>query len=152
MTYRLAYVLSIWFGCGRFPKAPGTAGTLGAVPFYLLLRHLGGAPAVAVAAVLITAVGIWSSNQVVRKLGVKDPQIVCIDEVAGVLITLIAAPDNWKGLLAGVVLFRIFDQFKPPPARAAERLPEGWGVMMDDVFAGLWGVAVLLVARRFGLF
>jgi phosphatidylglycerophosphatase A len=97
-------------------------------------------------------VGIWSSNQVVRKLGVKDPQIVCIDEVAGVLITLIAAPDNGKGLLAGVVLFRIFDQFKPPPARAAERLPEGWGVMMDDVFAGLWGVAVLLVARRFGLF
>ncbi len=149
--YRLAYVLSIWFGCGRFPKAPGTAGTLGAIPLYLLLRYLGGAPAVAAAALLITAVGIWSSNQVVRRLGVKDPQIVCIDEVAGVLITLVAAPANLTGLVVGVVLFRVFDQFKPPPARAAERLPEGWGVVMDDVLAGLWGVVVLVIARAVGL-
>jgi phosphatidylglycerophosphatase A len=147
VSYRLAYWLSIWFGCGRVPKAPGTAGTLGAIPLYLLLAHLGGPIAVAAAALAVTAVGLWSSTQVARRLGIKDPQIVCIDEGAGVLITLVAAPAGWKGLLAGVVLFRLFDQFKPPPARQAERLPEGWGLLMDDVFAGLWGAAVLVAAR-----
>ena len=150
MKYRVAYILGIWFGCGRVPKAPGTAGTLGAIPLYLLLAHYGGTLAVAAAAALITAVGVWASNQVVRKLGIKDPQIVCIDEVAGVLITLLAAPANWIGLAAGVVLFRVFDQWKPWPARAAERLPEGWGVMADDVAAGAWGAVFLLGARVAG--
>jgi phosphatidylglycerophosphatase A len=150
MKYRLAYTLAIWFGCGRFPKAPGTAGTVGAIPLYLLLRHMGGLPAVACAAVVVICVGVWASHQVVRKLGVKDPQIVCIDEVAGVLITWLAAPDGWLGLLAGFVLFRLFDQFKPWPARAAEGLPEGWGVMMDDVAAGFWGAGCLLVGRALG--
>ena len=150
MKYRVAYILGIWFGCGRVPKAPGTAGTLGAIPLYLLLAHYGGTLAVAAAAALITAVGVWASNQVVRKLGIKDPQIVCIDEAAGVLITLAAAPYNWQGVLASVVLFRIFDQWKPWPARRAERLREGWGVVMDDVFAGLWGAVVLVIARAWG--
>jgi phosphatidylglycerophosphatase A len=150
VKYRVAYLLAIRFGCGRVPKAPGTAGTLGAIPLYLLLSHHGGLPAVAAAAVVTTALGVWASNQVVRTLGIKDPQIVCIDEVAGVLITLLAAPANWIGLLTGVVLFRVFDQWKPWPARAAERLPEGWGVMMDDVAAGAWGVVVLLGARAAG--
>jgi len=150
VKYRVAHVLAIWFGCGRVPKAPGTAGTLGAIPLYLLLVHHGGTLAVAAAAAVITAVGVWASNQVVRKLGIKDPQIVCIDEVAGVLITLLAAPAGWIGLAAGVVLFRLFDQWKPWPANAAERLPEGWGVMMDDVAAGAWGAVLLLGARVAG--
>jgi phosphatidylglycerophosphatase A len=147
--YGLAYVLAIWFGCGRFPKMPGTAGTIGAIPFYLLLVR-GGPLAVALGAVVVTLVAVWAATQVVRETGLEDPQIVCIDEVAGVLITLVAAPDNWKGLVAGVVLFRIFDQWKPWPARGAEKLPEGWGVVMDDVFAGLWGAGILLFARRLG--
>ena len=150
MSYRVAYILAIWFGCGRVPKAPGTAGTLGAIPLYLLLVHYGGVPAVAVAAAVIAAVGVWASNQVVRRLGIKDPQIVCIDEVAGVLVTLLAAPANWIGLVAGFALFRLFDQFKPWPARAAESLPEGWGVMMDDVAAGAGGAVFLLGARAAG--
>jgi Phosphatidylglycerophosphatase A and related proteins len=146
MRYRLAYLLAIWFGCGRFPKMPGTAGTLGAIPLYLLLAQ-GGPLAVAAGAAIVTLVGAWAATEVVRKTGLKDPQIVCIDEVAGVLITLVAAPNNWKGLLVGVVLFRIFDQWKPWPARQAEKLSEGWGVVMDDVFAGVWGAAVLLLGR-----
>lgn len=150
MKDRLAYTLAIWFGCGRFPKAPGTAGTVGAIPFYLLLRHMSGVPAVAGAAVVITLIGVWAANQVVRQTGIKDPQIVCIDEVAGVLFTWLAAPDTWIGLVAGFALFRIFDQFKPWPARSAERLPEGWGVMMDDVAAGAWGAGCLLVGRALG--
>jgi len=147
---RLAYLLAIWFGCGRFPKMPGTAGTLGAIPLYLVLAR-GGPLAVAIGAAVVTLVGVWAATQVVRQTGLKDPQIVCIDEAAGVLVALVAAPGGWKGLLAGVVLFRLLDQFKPFPARRAERLREGWGVMMDDVFAGLWGALVLLVARRIGL-
>jgi len=146
MKYRLAYTLAIWFGCGRFPKMPGTAGTLGAVPFYLLLAQ-GGPLAVAAGALVVTLVGVWAATEVVRKTGLKDPQIVCIDEVAGVLITLVAAPNTWKGILASVVLFRIFDQWKPWPARQAEGMREGWGVVMDDVFAGLWGVPFVLLGR-----
>jgi len=128
---------------------PGTAGTIGALPLYLLLAP-GGPLVVVLAAVVVGLVGVWAATQVVRKTGLKDPQIVCIDEVAGVLITLAAAPGGWQGILAGVVLFRLFDQWKPWPARWAEKLPEGWGVVMDDVFAGLWGAAVLLVARSLG--
>jgi len=146
MKYRLAYLLAIWFGCGRFPKMPGTAGTVGAVPLYLLLVQ-GGPLAVAAGAVVVTFVGVWAATEVVRATGIKDPQIVCIDEAAGVLITLVVAPYNWKGVLASLVLFRIFDQWKPWPARWAEKLREGWGVVMDDVFAGLWGAALVLAAR-----
>jgi phosphatidylglycerophosphatase A len=149
LKYRLAYILAIWFGCGRFPKMPGTAGTVGAVPFYLLLAP-GGPAVVLLGATVVTLIGVWAATEVVRKTGLKDPQIVCIDEVAGVLITLAAAPNTWKGTLAGVVLFRIFDQFKPFPARRAEKLREGWGVVMDDVFAGIWGALVLLSARLLG--
>ena len=145
---KLAHVLGVWFGCGHFPGAPGTAGTVGAIPLYLLLRPFGLAP-VAIAAVIVTAVGTWASSIESRVLKTKDPQIVCIDEVAGVLITWLAAPVGWKGTLAGFLLFRLFDQFKPWPARWAERaLPSGYGVMFDDVFAGIWGAAVLLVAMR----
>jgi phosphatidylglycerophosphatase A len=142
----IAHVLSVWFGCGHFPGAPGTAGTVGAIPLYLILRPHGLVP-VAIAAVVVTVVGVWSSTIVAQRLKLKDPQIVCIDEVAGVLITWLAAPVGWKGTLVGFVLFRIFDQFKPWPARAAERWPLGWGVMMDDVFAGFWGAAALIGLR-----
>ncbi len=145
---KLAHVLGVWFGCGHFPGAPGTAGTVGAIPLYLLLRPHGLWP-VAMAAVVVSAVGTWASSIESRVLKTKDPQIVCIDEVAGVLVTWLAAPVGWKGTLAGFVLFRLFDQLKPWPARWAERtLPSGWGVMFDDVFAGLWGAAVLLAATH----
>jgi phosphatidylglycerophosphatase A len=149
MKYRVAYWLAVWFGCGRVPKMPGTAGTVGAVPLYLLLAR-GGPLFVVAGAVVVSLVGVWAATQVVRATGLKDPQLVCIDEVAGVLITLAAAPYNWQGVLASVVLFRIFDQWKPWPARRAERLREGWGVVMDDVFAGLWGAALVLAARALG--
>jgi phosphatidylglycerophosphatase A len=149
MKHRLAHLLAIWFGCGRVPKMPGTAGTIGALPLYLLLVR-GGPWAVAAGAVVVTFVGVWAATQVVRASGLPDPQFVCIDEAAGVLVTLVAAPYTWQGVLAGVVLFRIFDQWKPWPARRAEKLREGWGVVMDDVIAGLWGATVLLALRAAG--
>jgi phosphatidylglycerophosphatase A len=140
----VAHVLATWFGCGHVPIAPGTAGTLGAVPLYLALRPYGHV-AVALAAVFLTAVGIWVADIVAKQEGLKDPQLVVIDEVAGVLVTLSVAPPTWGALAAGVVLFRIFDQTKPWPARTAERrLPGGWGIVLDDVAAGVWGALVLL--------
>jgi phosphatidylglycerophosphatase A len=146
----VAYVLSIWFGCGLVPIAPGTAGTLGALPLYAVLRPWGPA-AVASGAVAVTAVGLWASHRTARRLGQKDPQIICIDEVAGVLFTWAAAPPGVVGTVVGFVLFRIFDQLKPWPARAAEReLPGGWGIMLDDLCAAAWAAAMVLSARWLG--
>jgi phosphatidylglycerophosphatase A len=144
---RLAYLLALWFGCGRVPLAPGTAGTLGAVPLYLALRAHGLAP-VAFAALLVGAVGVWASGRVAARLRQRDPQIVCIDEVTGVLITWLSAPEGWPGTVAGFVAFRVFDQCKPWPARLVERkLPGGWGIVLDDVVAGIFGAALLAALR-----
>ena len=145
----LAHVLAVWFGCGHVPRAPGHAGTLGAIPLYLAVRPHGPL-AVAGAAVLVTLVGLWAASRVERRLGSKDPQIICIDEVAGVLVTWIAAPPTLAALVVGFLLFRLFDRLKPWPARAAERLGGGAGVMLDDVVAGGWGALVLLAARALG--
>ena len=140
---RVAYILGTWFGCGYVPYAPGTAGTLGAIPLYLLLRPHG-MYAVLGAALVLTVVGIWAADIVAKDSGLKDPQLVVIDEVAGVLCTLAVAPPTWAGLVVGVVLFRIFDQFKPWPARAAERkLPGGYGIVLDDIAAGAWGAGIM---------
>jgi len=150
-TDAVAYVLSIWFGCGLVPRVPGTAGSVGALPLYWLLVRSAGTAGVLLGATVVTAVGIWSSQRTARSLGQKDPQIICIDEVAGVLFTLAAAPMSIAGTVAGFVLFRIFDQLKPWPARAAERsLPGGWGIVLDDVFAAAWAAGALLLARRLG--
>jgi len=146
-----AHLFAVWFGCGHVPVAPGTAGTLGAIPLYLLLRPAG-TGVIAGAAVMLTVVGIWAAERVARRRGGKDPQIIVIDEVAGVFVTWIAAPATLTGLLVGVALFRLFDQTKPWPARLAERrLPGGWGIVLDDVFAGVWGLAVLGLLRALRL-
>ena len=146
---KLAHVIAVWFGCGHVPYAPGHSGTIGTIPLYLLVRPYGPI-GVAATALLVTLVGVWASGRVERRLGIKDPQIVCVDEVAGVLVTWIAAPPTWRGLIVGGLLFRLFDQIKPWPARAAEKLPGGWGVMIDDVAAGAWGAAVVIGARAMG--
>lgn len=145
----LAYVLAVWFGCGHVRIAPGTAGTLGAIPLYLLVRPLG-LTAVAITALVVTVVGLWAAGEVERLLRHKDPQSVCIDEVAGVLVAWLAAPPTTAGLVAGFVLFRLFDQWKPWPARVAERLPGGAGIMLDDLVAGAWAAGVLAAARVVG--
>ena len=143
---RAGWVLGTWFGCGMSPVAPGTVGTLGTLPLYYLVRS-GGHLAVLATAAVVTAVGVWASNVVVADSKQKDPQRIVIDESAGVLISLAAAPMTTKGVIAAVVLFRLFDITKPPPCRRLEHLPAGWGVMMDDVGAGVWAVLVLCVLR-----
>lgn len=148
---RVAYVIAVWFGCGLVPRAPGTAGTLGAIPLYLALRPLGPG-AIALAFGLITLIGIWASERVVRQVGRPDPQIVCVDEVAGVLLAWVPAPETFSGLAAGFVLFRLFDHLKPWPANLAERRARGgMGVVLDDVAAGAWAALLIAGARWLGL-
>jgi len=102
-------------------------------------------------ALLVTLIGIPAATRVARASGLKDPQFVVIDEVAGQLITLIAVPLAWKTFLAGFILFRGFDIVKPPPVRQLERLPEGTGIVLDDLAAGLYGLIVMHLLLHFGL-
>lgn len=147
---RVAHILAVWFGCGHVPFAPGTAGTLGAIPLYVAIRPYG-LGAVAAAAIAVLLVGIWASDRVERMERIKDPQIVCIDEVAGVLIAWLGAPTGWKGLLSGLILFRVLDQWKPWPAGVADKhWRGGFGIMMDDVFAGAWAALILGFVRLVG--
>lgn len=146
---KVAMWASVWFGCGYMPRAPGTAGSLGALPL-AALAALGGPFAIFVAGVVVTVGGIWSSGRVARLLGKGDPQIVVIDEVAGVLLTLAVAPATVWGWVAGFVLFRAFDQLKPWPIRKFERLPGGFGIMMDDVAAAAAAGVLLLLAQLLG--
>lgn len=145
----VATALALWFGCGLVPIAPGTAGTLGALPLYYAVRG-GGPAAVLAAAAVITGVGIWSAGVVARLRGTEDPQVVVIDEVAGVLVALAAAPLTFRGVAAAVLLFRLFDVTKPFPARAAEWLHGGAGIVLDDVVAGIYAAIGVLLLRSFG--
>jgi phosphatidylglycerophosphatase A len=102
-------------------------------------------------ALFAIAIGIPAATIVARAASSKDPQFVVIDEVAGQLITLIAVPASWKCLLAGFILFRGFDMVKPPPVRQLERLPEGTGIVIDDVGAGLYALIVMQLLLHFGV-
>lgn len=121
---------------------PGTAGSLGGVAIYLILLACGGGwVSTLTTSVILTVFAIWVSDKAEKIFGRKDPSKVVIDEVAGMLITLIAVPLDWKLLLAGFVLFRLFDIVKIAPARQCEKLPGGVGIVLDDVVSGIyaWG-------------
>ena len=139
-----------WFGCGRSKIAPGTVGSLGAVPLHLLLRRI--SPLGHGAAVIaISALGIWASGRYADAVGEKDPQSAAIDEVAGTLVALGPASD--RGVAAGAIalaLFRALDIVKPGPIDAAQRAePKGLGIMLDDLIAGLVaGITVRGLTRR----
>ena len=150
-----ATLVATCFGAGYLRPGPGTWGSAATVLLWWLLGRWitpGRQPwAAALLALAVVLVGIPAATQVARASGRKDPQFVVIDEVAGQLITLIAAPIAWQSLLMGFILFRAFDIVKPPPVRQLERLPEGVGIVVDDVGAGLYGLAVMQVVLHFGL-
>ncbi len=141
-------------GCGLFPIAPGTVGTAGAaVTAWALLEYLPAATthwwavalAVAVAASIVT---VLLTPDLERRTG-KDPGVVVTDEVAGYFVTLVAVPaPGLAHLAAAFFVFRLFDVVKPWPANRLEKLPEGWGVLLDDVMAGAYGAAVLALVAR----
>jgi len=129
--------VSTWFGCGNARIAPGTVGSLGAIPLHLALRGLGPIPHAACVAG-ITALGTWAADRYAEELGEKDPQTAVIDEVAGTLIALGLVRHRGLGAHAlALVLFRALDILKPGPLDDAQRAPGGLGIMLDDVLAGL---------------
>ena len=150
-----ATLIATFFGIGRLHPGPGTWGSAAALVLWAALASLlnpgARTPTVIALAILVTLVGIPAATQVARASGKKDPQFVVIDEVAGQLIALIAAPLTWKSFLAGFILFRAFDILKPPPVRQLERLPEGTGIVLDDVAAGIYALAVMQILLRSGL-
>ena len=99
----------------------------------------------------VVAIGIPAATLEERGCGQKDPSHVVIDEVAGQLLTLVACPIVWQALLAGFILFRAFDIVKPPPVRSLEGLPEGTGIVVDDLGAGVYGLIVLQLLLHFGV-
>jgi phosphatidylglycerophosphatase A len=150
-----ATLVATFFGAGRLKPGPGTWGSLATVAVWAVVFHFLPSswviPVNIALALLAVAVGIPAATRVARASGLKDPQFVVIDETAGQLIALIGAPLAWKSFLAGFILFRAFDIVKPPPVRQLERLPEGTGIVVDDVAAGLYGLAVMQLLLHFGL-
>jgi phosphatidylglycerophosphatase A len=150
-----ATVIATFFGAGRLRPGPGTWGSAATVLlWWILTRWI--TPywqpwAAFLLAALTVLAGIPAATRVARAADLRDPQFVVIDEVAGQLITLIAVPVSWKSLLLGFILFRGFDIVKPPPLRRLERLPEGVGIVVDDVGAGLYALAVMQLLLHFGL-
>jgi len=143
--------LATWGGCGYFPKGPGTAGSLGgAAVAWVLVRWAGWPPAALAAAALgLLGPGVWASSRAARYWGQEDPQRVVIDEVLGQWLALSVAPAaEWRYWLAAFALFRIFDIWKPFPVRSAEQLAAGWGIVADDLVAGVYAAVVLLALRR----
>ncbi|MDO8730569.1 MAG: phosphatidylglycerophosphatase A [Candidatus Omnitrophota bacterium] len=143
----IAKVIATVGGIGRVPRLPGTvASVVGVGLAWWLSPH----PAMQIAGCLaVTALGFWSAGPASRAMGVKDPPAVVIDEVAGMMISLVLLPATWKIYLAGFLLFRFLDIFKPGPIRRLECLPGGVGIMADDLLAG---VVTNLLLRLAGLF
>lgn len=129
--------------CGHVPVAPGTVGSAAGLMLFWALRA-GGSPLVEGLVLLaVTAVGVAAASRAEAACGRRDPGLIVIDETAGMLVTLVAVPVGPGGALVGFFAFRLFDIVKPFPARRAERLPGGWGVMADDLVAGLYAQALL---------
>ena len=145
-----AVLLATMFGAGRAPVAPGTVGTLAAVPLAVLAERYLPAWGFLLAAAGVAILGVWASGVTARVMAVRDPGEVVIDEVAGYFVTLLFLPASlwmrpWTVFAVGFVLFRAMDVIKPQPARWAEGLPGGWGIMTDDLIAGVYANLALRV-------
>ena len=147
--------IGTFFGIGYLRPGPGTWASGVTVLLWAGLAHAlpraVHAPLACALALVITLIGIPAATRVARGIGAKDPQFVVIDEVAGQLVALIAVPLAWKSFLAGFILFRAFDILKPPPVRQLEAMPEGTGIVLDDIAAGLYALGFVHLFLRFGL-
>lgn len=135
----LNYIFATGLGCGYSPVAPGTAGSLlmliiiyilNPMPVWLLLLIL----------FVLFWIGVFTGTQLEYDLG-HDPSLVVIDEIVGMGISLLFVPGDWRLFLAAFVLFRLFDIVKPPPIDSLQKLPGGFGIMLDDVVAGMYALA-----------
>jgi len=137
------FVLSV-FGCGFGPLVPGTFGSLAGVGIALLLPYGAWHLSIGIAVLAASALTVALGPAAIRAAGKKDPQQVVMDEVAGMLLTLLLTPAPSAMEAAwGFLFFRAFDILKPPPGRRLERLPAGWGILLDDLAAGVYALAAL---------
>jgi phosphatidylglycerophosphatase A len=155
MQNRTAGWLATWFGCGYAPVAPGSAASACALGLaVLLVKFCGWRPwHFAALALALLAPAVWAAHRKALRTGQKDPRVIVIDEVLGQWVTLAgAAALNWKSWLAAFLLFRLFDILKPFPIRRLEGLPGGFGIVADDLAAGIYGALVLFAAGCFNLY
>jgi phosphatidylglycerophosphatase A len=134
------------FGAGYSPVAPGTVGSLVAAVAIWLLPFT--TVRLAVTLLVVTLIGIWAGSRVERALGRKDPSVIIIDEVAGMLLSVIGLPPSIPVLVTAFLLFRLFDIWKPFPARESQALTGGMGVMVDDLIAGLYTLILVMGAHK----
>lgn len=146
-----AWLVGTFFGAGLMKPGPGTYGSAAAALLWWSVAHVWHpkvvvlAAATLLAAIVTTLIGIPAATIVAREAAREDPGLVVIDEVAGQWIALIAMRPDWKHAALGLVLFRMFDIWKPWPVRRLEELPEGTGIMLDDVAAGVFALILGLV-------
>ena len=154
-----AWVTGTFFGSGFLRPGSGTWASILAVGIWFLAGRLATASpdklsfqtlawSTAIAAAIVLIIGIPASTIVARESGWKDPGFVVIDEVAGQWVTMIASPADWRLAILGLIFFRAFDIRKPWPVSSAERLPRGWGIMLDDIVAGVYALIVLQIVRH----
>ena len=145
-----AIILATWFGCGLMKPAPGTWGTLGALPFGVFMLVFGGWPALLAGVIIISAVGYWAAAKYEELSGTHDSSSIVIDEVAGMWIALLPAALNPISAALAFLLFRAFDILKPwPVGWADKKLPGALGVMADDILAGAIAAVLLYGIRHY---
>jgi phosphatidylglycerophosphatase A len=143
------HLLALGFGSGLAPVAPGTFGSLVGLLFGLAVAPFGLRVAVAVT-IAVTLAGIWICGESARRLGVHDHSAIVWDEVAGMMLTLLAAPRSWWGIALAFGLFRLFDVWKPWPIREIDHgMRGGLGIMLDDVMAAVMAAIVLLLIKKY---
>ncbi|MFB3813459.1 MAG: phosphatidylglycerophosphatase A [Terriglobales bacterium] len=152
---RWAVLVATFFGAGKLRPGPGTWGSLATLAVWAAATvvippqwHL---PAALLGVATALALGIPAANRVACAMGDKDPCSVVIDEVAGQMLAFVGTPAQWKSLVAAFILFRTFDILKPPPLRSLERIRGGAGIMLDDIGAGVYALAVVQLLLHFGV-
>lgn len=143
-------LIATWFGSGLLPKAPGTWGSLAALPPALLLFWMGGPWMLVAGAAIAFASGTWAASRYAAALNKSDPSEIVIDEVAAQWLVLAVLPPTALAWFAGFAFFRFFDIVKPWPVSLADRrLKGGLGIMADDIVAALYAILLVLVCRHF---
>ena len=135
---------------GFAPIAPGTVGSAAGLALFWAVRATGSTWVEVAVLLVVSVAGVAAASAAEARYRRRDPGLVVIDEVAGMLVTLLAVPVGFGGAVVGFFAFRLFDIVKPFPARQAERLPGGWGVMTDDLVAGVYAQALLRVVLWLG--
>ncbi len=147
---KTAFILGTWFGSGKAPVASGTFGSLAALPFAWAIMHFAGWPFLLAATVAVYFTGVWAAKIVMDETHTEDPSMIVIDEVAGMWITLLVTPLDPFSYMFAFAFFRVFDITKPFPVGWADtKLKNATGVMLDDVFAGMYGVICMLILLHF---